>query len=396
VLRYTSDIKSSGSNPPDVLIEGNPSKNGAPVEEMLVSEPESSDSYYWNPPEIKEPFPFLYRPTVDFPQKVCGRKVNFKLVVLTLFLLGVVVSTSVIGTAVRYKENSSEVFRFLEEGNTAFVGASGLGAYIVMLICWSTISGYALLRTGDIDTFGFFHLLAPPGLGLFTLWAFTDDIGDAYWDGPKTDTGAYYSLAVFIPFVTLGSGYLIYHLWTGFIQFRVLKDTLCWGYGGAIPLTILKFAFSGVMEEVGWSGVLFPQLLHATKSFMLSSLIGGFIWGIWHVPLVIGGGYNNNISPYWAAFVLPWMTTPWAFFHFWLRVRSFSIWPVFVAHVAHNCWIELLFDPLVGRSEYLGFSNEARNKRALYFVGEFGLFAAITYMVCAMIFTIDMDAGYIS
>jgi len=93
---------------------------------------------------------------------------------------------------------------------------------------------------------------------------------------------------------------------------------------------------------------------------------------------------------------LPWMTTPWAFFHVWLRVRSFSIWPVFVAHVAHNCWIELLFDPLVGRSEYLGFSNEARNKRALYFVGEFGLFAAITYMVCAMIFTIDMDAGYIS
>eukprot|EP00466_Bigelowiella_natans_P019983 jgi/Bigna1/86098/estExt_fgenesh1_pg.C_80078 len=361
VLRYTSDIKSSGSNPPDVLIEGNPSKNGAPVEEMLVSEPESSDSYYWNPPEIKEPFPFLYRPTVDFPQTVCGREVNFKLVVLTLFLLGVVVSTSVIGTAVRYQENSSEVSRFLEEGNTAYVGASGLGAYIVMLICWVfPPAGAAWARTIHAGTHSRLDIIPTKRLHLPSLpvaawfinvlisiitivtdcllmntttsatimkWAFTDDIGDAYWDGPKTDTGAYYSLAVLIPFVTLGSGYLIYHLWTGFIQFRVLKDTLCWGYGGAIPLTILKFAFSGAMEEVGWSGVLFPQLLHATKSFMLSSLIGGFIWGIWHVPLVIGGGYNNNISPYWAAFVLPWMTTPWAFFHVWLRVRSFSIWP---------------------------------------------------------------------
>mmetsp|Transcript_16656 Transcript_16656/g.23324 ORF Transcript_16656/g.23324 Transcript_16656/m.23324 type:complete len:151 (+) Transcript_16656:1056-1508(+) len=150
------------------------------------------------------------------------------------------------------------------------------------------------------------------------------------------------------------------------------------------------------MEEVGWSGVLFPQLLHATRSYMLSSFIGGIIWGIWHVPLVIGGGYNNNISPYWAAFVLPWMTTPWAFFHVWLRVRSFSIWPVVVAHAAHNCWIELLYDPLVGRSEYLGFSVKARERRAHYFVGEFGILPAITYMICAIIFTIDMDAEYIS
>mmetsp|Transcript_16656 Transcript_16656/g.23323 ORF Transcript_16656/g.23323 Transcript_16656/m.23323 type:complete len:210 (+) Transcript_16656:76-705(+) len=186
-LRYASDNKSSRNNLSEVQVEGKSSKNVSPVEDGIVSEMESSDSFYWNVPEIKEPFPFLRRPTVDFPKRMCGRRVNSKLVILMIFLFGAAVSTVTIGTAVRYQENSSKVFRFLDEGNTAYVGASGLGAYIIMLASWSTISGYLLLRTGNLDAFGFFHLLAPPGLGLLTLWAFTEDIGDAYWDGPRED-----------------------------------------------------------------------------------------------------------------------------------------------------------------------------------------------------------------
>lgn len=40
-------------------------------------------------------------------------------------------------------------------------------------------------------------------------------------------------------------------------------------------------------EEVGWRGYLVNNLIH--KGFFKSSLIIGFIWGIWHMPLVLMG-----------------------------------------------------------------------------------------------------------
>eukprot|EP00471_Norrisiella_sphaerica_P006893 CAMPEP_0184484596 /NCGR_PEP_ID=MMETSP0113_2-20130426/6295_1 /TAXON_ID=91329 /ORGANISM="Norrisiella sphaerica, Strain BC52" /LENGTH=329 /DNA_ID=CAMNT_0026865649 /DNA_START=121 /DNA_END=1107 /DNA_ORIENTATION=- len=292
--------------------------NELELDENTRDSDQDPDSIYWKEPKITQPFPFLYRPTVPFPSKMCGVQTNSRLSILTLLLLSVVVVVVLVGAAMSFNSaDSTRVTRFLDDGVNVYVGPSGLITFVLLLLAWSMCTGYALLRTGDIDLFGFFHLLAPPGLGLFTLGIFTDDIGDAFWGGPIESPGAFYTLAIFIPLATLGSGYAVYILWSGQYQCRVLYDTLTFWYGASIPVTILKFAFAGAMEEVGWSGFLFPQLLHATRSYIVASLISGLIWGLWHIPLVIGGGYNNNISPYWAAFMMPWMTTPWAFFHMW-------------------------------------------------------------------------------
>ncbi|UCC50697.1 MAG: CPBP family intramembrane metalloprotease [Anaerolineaceae bacterium] len=71
--------------------------------------------------------------------------------------------------------------------------------------------------------------------------------------------------------------------------------------GDGFISTILSGATLGVLqarlpalgEEIGWRGFMVPQLAKLT-SFNKTALIGGVIWGIWHVPIIIFGGYNNG------------------------------------------------------------------------------------------------------
>src|SRR5699024_4880653 len=55
---------------------------------------------------------------------------------------------------------------------------------------------------------------------------------------------------------------------------------------GSIQLFIAPFLniFIFIGEEVGWRGFLYPNLisLYGKKGL----LIGGFIWGIWHAPMI--------------------------------------------------------------------------------------------------------------
>lgn len=63
-------------------------------------------------------------------------------------------------------------------------------------------------------------------------------------------------------------------------------------------------AFSGVFlamgEEIGWRGFLLPKmdlLMSCKKAIILS----GFIWVIWHFPLLIAGLYKSG-TPFWYQF----------------------------------------------------------------------------------------------
>lgn len=58
-----------------------------------------------------------------------------------------------------------------------------------------------------------------------------------------------------------------------------------------IPLFIYALTFGGGFEELGWRGVLQPNL-EKNHSFIVSALITGIIWGLWHAPLQIIQGYS--------------------------------------------------------------------------------------------------------
>jgi len=46
-------------------------------------------------------------------------------------------------------------------------------------------------------------------------------------------------------------------------------------------------AIAGFGEELGWRGFLLKQF--SNMSFLKASLVIGFIWGIWHAPLILMG-----------------------------------------------------------------------------------------------------------
>lgn len=75
--------------------------------------------------------------------------------------------------------------------------------------------------------------------------------------------------------------------------------------GGSLNLIILiamlffQQFLSLFGEEVGWRGYLLPKLLE-TKRWVTSSLIIGFIWAIWHLPLFfIQGRTQVDIPVLW-------------------------------------------------------------------------------------------------
>ena len=57
-------------------------------------------------------------------------------------------------------------------------------------------------------------------------------------------------------------------------------------FGVLLSLTL------AVGEEIGWRGLLVPQLARI-HPFAQTALISGIIWGIWHVPLIVAGGYTS-------------------------------------------------------------------------------------------------------
>ena len=98
-------------------------------------------------------------------------------------------------------------------------------------------------------------------------------------------------------------------------------------------------------EEIGWRGLLVPELAKK-HGFPATAMITGFIWAIWHYPVVIFADYKSP-TPVW--YYLPLLTIMLPFLSFvwtWMRLKSGSIWPGVLLHASHNTFIQSFFDPL--------------------------------------------------
>src|SRR5699024_8144281 len=54
-------------------------------------------------------------------------------------------------------------------------------------------------------------------------------------------------------------------------------------------------AVLGFGEEIGWRGFLLREF--RALGFWKASLLIGFIWGLWHAPLIIFAGHNYPSTP---------------------------------------------------------------------------------------------------
>jgi membrane protease YdiL (CAAX protease family) len=126
-------------------------------------------------------------------------------------------------------------------------------------------------------------------------------------------------------------------------------------------------------EEIGWRGYMLTRLIDAGVPRPV--LVGGLIWALWHVPLVLGGVYAAGPSPALSAILIVVSITSFGYVIGRLRLESGSVWPAVVLHAAWNRVIQQLFDPATTGAS------------ATLWVGESGILTALTLILAAVIFS---------
>jgi len=156
----------------------------------------------------------------------------------------------------------------------------------------------------------------------------------------------------------------------GFVDERRESFNLShWGDGRVIGLQFALTAtvsFVGLLpsvlgEEVGWRGLLVPELSRLMP-FAGVALVSGGLWAAWHWPLIVMGLYGNPVTPLWFRLVVfTFGLMSMSVVMTYLRLRTHSLWPAVVWHASHNVFLQKFFVPMT--NEY---------PRSAWWVDEFG------------------------
>jgi membrane protease YdiL (CAAX protease family) len=136
-----------------------------------------------------------------------------------------------------------------------------------------------------------------------------------------------------------------------------------------VTLGFLLTAFAAFGEELGWRGLLVPELAKV-MSFGKLAFISAAIWAVYHYPVLLFADYNSS-APRWYAFALFTLgITGVSFLAAWLRLRSGSLWTGVLLHASHNLFVFRVFDALTvdrGITEFL--TTEFGAGLAMVYVG---------------------------
>ena len=127
-------------------------------------------------------------------------------------------------------------------------------------------------------------------------------------------------------------------------------------------------------EEIGWRGFLVPEL-YKSQGFTKTSLITGFIWGVWHLPILLFADYNSGTPSWYAMPCFIVMAIGISFIYTWFRMKSGSLWTAVILHGSHNLFIQNIFTPLTKDT-----GNTA------YYIDEFGIVLPIVAIGIAIYF----------
>jgi membrane protease YdiL (CAAX protease family) len=144
-----------------------------------------------------------------------------------------------------------------------------------------------------------------------------------------------------------------------------------------IPLFfgVLAFScFAALGEEVGWRGLLVPELSRC-MGYTKVAFISGLIWMLWHLPLIFFGSYHGT-GPMWISLVFfNVLILASSFVHAWMRLVSGSVWVSALLHGSSNYFIQAFYPTLT-----------IRTPEGDEMLGEFGWSAPIISGVIAVVF----------
>jgi membrane protease YdiL (CAAX protease family) len=261
-----------------------------------------------------------------------------------------------------------------------------IGLFLVLTALYAAVSTTFLLRDG----FTWWRVVAGmwgPGIAaLVTSLVCRRRLAEFGW---RPGRARYLALGYVTPMLYACAGYAV--IWLagiGGYNPRLAREIAgalgLQGYSDAVPLAIgfvvtntlmvVIGSFAALGEEIGWRGLLVPELAKRT-GFTGTALISGGIWAVWHYPLILHGALQTGEPPPWYAvscFTL--LIVAMSFPMTWLRLQSGSVWPAVIFHAVHNTVIQQYLTPLTTRTVL-----------ANYFVDETGA-AMLPFAILAAVY----------
>ena len=155
----------------------------------------------------------------------------------------------------------------------------------------------------------------------------------------------YYLVACFAPLVLTLIGTVAYYICFpsdfSLAEFRGADMTKIGMMLVAIVLVILSPFLNFIPalgEEWGWRGYLLPKVAERMK-FLPATLLTGFIWGIWHAPIVVAGhnyGFGYSGYPWLGIVAMCIFCIVAGILLSYLTLRTKSCLPAALAHGAIN------------------------------------------------------------
>jgi uncharacterized protein len=235
--------------------------------------------------------------------------------------------------------------------------------YLVLVFGFSSIFYALISQAGTVGNYSFGLMWSPAVAAIITQLVFQHNLRAMGWQRAKA---RYILAAIGLPLLYCLVVYGITWL-TGlgkvsldgainfaapFVKGKITSPAMfvLIYIGVMLTLGTVQSLFTAFGEELGWRGLLVPELSKET-SFTTATLISGVIWVAYHVPIILTANYHNAGAPVWfglVCFSIGVMGLSFAFN--WLRLKSGSIWPAVCLHAFHNLFIQGIFTPFTAQT----------------------------------------------
>jgi membrane protease YdiL (CAAX protease family) len=266
-----------------------------------------------------------------------------------------------------------------------------IAVFLSITFALSSIFYFLIIDAGTLSAENGLYVLGLmwcPGIaGIITMLIFKRKMKQLGWKWGKTK---YQIRSYVLPIIYALIAYVI--IWTcGFGKINIdaflTQVPDIFGFEGinSIPvfaisimivgtIGIIPGAISALGEEIGWRGFLVPELFKH-QGFTKTSLISGFIWSIWHLPILLFADYNSGTPAWYSMTCFMLLVISASFIYTWFRIKSGSLWTAVILHASHNLFIQNIFTPLTENT-----GNTA------YYIDEFGIVLPIISVGFALYF----------